>query len=79
MNHDCSLDNLCLSILSYFIRHGGFYGSDTHPEHGCRRSDNYLKGLPLHEYEIDMDKQEVLDREERTSKMSMQSTASSTG
>lgn len=70
---------LMLKFFCRFIRHGGFYGSDSHPEHGCRRSDNYLKGLPAHEYEVDMDKQEVLDREERTSKMSMQSSASSTG
>lgn len=68
---------ICCNVLS--IRHGGFYGNESYPEHGCRRSDNYLKGLPSHEYEVDMDKQEVLDREERTSKMSVHSSASSTG
>ena len=65
--------------MIFDYRHGGFYGSENHAEHGCRRSENYLKGLPCHEYEIDMDKQEALDREERTSKMSVQSSASSTG
>jgi len=65
--------------LLYTGRHGGFYGLETYAEHGCRRSENYLKGLPPQDYEIDMDRQEVLDREERTSKMSVQSSASSTG
>jgi len=58
-------------LLKIFCtRHGSFYGSDSHAEH---HSDDHLKGLPSHEYEIDMNKQELLNDEDKASKISVQS------
>lgn len=61
------------ALLVRFVlpsRHGSFYGSDSHTEQGSHHSDDYLKELPSHEYEVDMDKQEVLNKEEKGSKIS---------
>ena len=57
-------------MLLCLTRHGSFYGSDNHTEPGYHHSEDYFKNLPSHEYEVDMDKQEVLNKEEKASKIS---------
>ena len=52
------------------IRNGSFYGSDSQTEQGGQHSSDYLKELPSHEYEVDIDKQEVFNKEKRASRVS---------
>ena len=51
-------------------RHGSFYGSDGHTDQGYHHTEDYLKNLPSHKYEVDMDKQEVSNKGEKASKIS---------
>ena len=66
------MSSSCVDIILVFHypRHGSFYGSDGDIEHGYHETGDYLKNLTSHEYEIDMDKQEVLNKEEKASKTS---------
>ena len=57
-------------LFHCLTRHGSFYGGDGDTEHGYHHTEDNLKNLPSHEYEVDMDKQEVLNKEEKASKTS---------